>query len=537
MQEPHSQTATAVQLLDELEAQVTRSSELEREWQAAFEEFPQRGDSGALLRFREWFLLERPAECLGSSPVQAWAPPDLEEGSAWFRLLDNVFGIFRVEQKDGSVLLEDLWSGQALLWKPEQALPALGPEALAVGRFVLGEGGWHEPLPGVFLIAAEGLIDALERDLNALRVENPRGRLSQRECELLFQSWMGEPEAEASPAPDPEASRARLADLLRDQPGWDLDRAEGLLAAGGQSALLDELAFDSGVDLEQARRLILELAAAWTEASPDPGAVSPHPGGPVPEGSDPSDLAGELEPGEAEQALRRFDEARATGKPVEESFRQLESDLGLAAGSSEEQADPEPVGPVQRTGLGDLVEVYRWERQAGGTALGPEEETALAALANLVEALASEDQSSCVLPGQVVAFLLQARDEDLCRAQIDQLDPFLRWAAREQDEPVAELVDQMASGLGEVLGAAVRFNQERAQAGAMSNSHAKVAATEPVRVQVAEGELAPVADLPETSGPGPRVGDLLGGHWHEGHFEAAMWLPREALAALPSQEA
>ncbi len=528
MQEPHRPHGSVVELLDVLEAQVTRSSDLEREWQAAFADFPHRGDAGALLRFREWFLLERVAESLGAAPVQAWAPPDLEEDSTWFRLLDNVYGIFQTRGVGpaGGRMLEDLWSGQILEWVgcPEE-LPR-DRELLVIGRFCLVAEGQHEALPGVFAAGAPGLVAAVERDLNAWRAENPRSRLSQRECEELFHPWFAP--AEAPAARDEAVQAAEIDRLLAPESGWDRDRLLARLAAVGPAQLLDELAFDTAIDLDSARRLVHALVGAGDAAESAPSAPQPEEPMPVetPAGLDDPELA-----------LRRFDAARAKGMSVEDSFRQLEVDLGLEPGSSREREDEEPIGPPGPADLGELVAAYAWERQATGAPLADGEGEALEGFVAFAAALRDEQRQQALSAQAVVAWLMQAGHPERFEAARERLQPFLDWAAREQDEPVDALAQALGTGLGTLLQAAVAFNHERAAAGATTNSHARVVALDPVRVRAGEGddaEQAEVDGLP--AGPGPRVGDLLGGCWHAGRFEAAAWIPAEALPGGPPED-
>jgi hypothetical protein len=137
----------------------------------------------------------------------------------------------------------------------------------------------------------------------------------------------------------------------------------------------------------------------------------------------------------------------------------------------------------------------------------------------------------------VVAWLMQAGHPERFEAAREHLQPFLDWAAREQDEPVGALAEALGTGLGALLQAAVAFNHERAAAGATTNSHARVVALDPVRVRAGEGEDAEQAEVDGLpAGPGPRVGDLLGGRWHGGRFEATAWIPAEALPGGPPED-
>ncbi len=556
MQEDDLRSAPVIRLLDELELRVTRSADLQREWRDAWTGFPGRAHLGGAARFREWFLLERESEVLGAIPAQVWTPEPVPEASPWNALLDNFLGIFQVVDttETGELVLEDLWSGQALRWIPAEEQDVLGPESLIIGRFVLGAEGRHEALPGVYSCTAPGLPEAIERDLNAWRAEHPRSRLSQLECENLFAPLLGGGGAGGeAPGPgfgegsdggaaDPEIERAhaeaQLSAVLDGIPGWDRESWSRLLEAEGPAGFLDRVAFETEVDLEQARRLVYALVA---DAGP---ALAPaFPGAPAEAGETGGGEAGTAgdEVRDVELALERYDRLRREGGDLEASFRQLEADLGLEHGASMEREETQPVGPVGAPAVEDLSLTFRWEREAAGSPLTASEEEALGALGDFLKTLQSATEAeptaaeaaaaSCLRRDRVLAFLLLAEDGPAFRRRSQSLTPFLGWCAREQDEPVGDLAEALAGGLGRKLELAVEGNRSMAEANRTASSQARVVGAGPVMVAAAGGERCAVEGIPEDCASAVEVDDLLAGTWRSGRFLAARWLPAEVLDA------
>ena len=498
------------QLLEELEGRVLSDSALLGEWKRAMERFAVGFGESGLLRFREWFLLERPSERLGVPPALAWAPDSLEEGSAWQRLLDSFLGIFRMaaRQPEEGLLLEDLWSGRAVLLDAG-AGAAFTPETLFVGRFVLGEGGLHHPLPGYFVVAAPGLVEALERDLNAQRVENPRARLSQAECERLFAPFLGADTLEAAPL---EHLEHRLATLLHGVEGWDLERVRAELQRGGAGELLNRLAFETDVDLEQLRRLLPRFAEAAAGATGQALAAQPAP---------------LLQPrtDSVGAALDRFDRSRRKGAALADSFRQLEHDLGLEEGASLERVTEDPLGPTEAPGYGLWLETFRWEREQGGHRVGAaEERTVREFLAFLESSQPKRIEIHQLAGGHVLGFFLAAEDPTHADRRIAELVPFLRWAHAEQEAPLETLLQSLEEDLAQRLPQVVALNHVLHDV--TIHSRAELRQIAPLRVAAADQELAEVEGIPEEFAGIPRVGDTLLGEWKGGRFRVAALWPR-----------
>ena len=201
-------------LLGELESRAMSNPALAEEWREALLHFSPLGpDPSVLLRFREWFLLENSAIALGAPPAVAWAPNSLEPDEPWARLLDSFFGIFQCPAGAEEGVLEDLWTGRPIRVDPWPEMAPSPDDSLWVGRFILATPDLHEPLPGLLGLSSPGLVSAVSRDLAAIRAENPRARISQKECENLFAPFTTA-SAQDSAGPSHEAE---IAELLKDE--------------------------------------------------------------------------------------------------------------------------------------------------------------------------------------------------------------------------------------------------------------------------------------------------------------------------------
>lgn len=527
-----SPIADILKLLAELQARVHADPQLLKEWESALADDPAAvTEARAHARFLEWFLLERVSDTLGTSPLQAFAPDELTEDSAWARLLDNFLGIFRIEgtrRVEGREFLDivDLWSGRIahlpvdVLAGDAEPNPA---NLLLVGRLVLADDEVHMPMPGLRLAQAPGLVAAVEADLALARHKQPRARLSQRECDALFTHLPDEASAEPEPVESTETLIAELENILAAAPGWDWGRIQDSLNADGLAGTLDRLAFETQVDLEAVRRVLPALAAqAEAQAQQAPAAASAD---------------GELSAGEAAAALEAYDQARAEGRSVADAFRELEESLGLEPGVSEEilpdvERDEDAVGPMAAAGLAAWIEAYQWENP-GEPAAPSLQDFATQAQLTAGKPLDAQDLSA----QHVLPYLMASDCEASFRDRRDDLLGFLLWAAQEQDAPIAAALDDWANCEDERLPAIVRANAQWRAEGAEWRNRQVIAELAPVRVIAEAEELAQVTGIPRDLEAWLRRGDLVLGTWQEGSFAAAAIVPGEAVPPAPIEDA
>jgi hypothetical protein len=348
-------------------------------------------------RHLEWFVLERENKRHGGLLVQTL--PDLEarfrpeELASW---IGSVVGVFEVSsiQPGLGVWLKDLAGGgeYPLIEPAGSALMQVGD--LIAGRIFAHDGAFVAS-PAAAFVRQPDLLQALREDLLRAR-EGRRGtvRIAQSEIERLFHA-----QREST-----EGAIDRARELLRSG-GVEDDDADELLAELAQvpfcsetltpgahdplGRALDLLAFETDIDLESARRVLL---AAWQELSergPGKGkSLEPAAGPAGGLGTMSSRTSASAEPSvgkprDPADALAEFDSNRARGLSLDQSFRELELALGLEPGDEE---DPGLV-PAFPEAMAAILEEYAWETQAA-----PEERAVLAPLATYAAQAGVEDE-------------------------------------------------------------------------------------------------------------------------------------------------
>lgn len=536
MRKDFPQDAPPGALLAMLEARVQADSTLAAEWAEAWREWPAAGaDARVSERFREWFLLEREATALGAAPAAAWAPRELgdRDEDPWTRLLEAQFRVLRVDGGEDATACElsDLWSGQSF---EQVTLPAGAAAAtLLLGRLAPRGVRGAQLLPGWRGIIDLKLADTLAGDLARVRAEQPRARLSQRECELLLAPYFA---LEAAAAADPitaEADRLRrLEEFLQGAPHWSVERAMAVLEDGGAQELLDRVAFESSLPIEPLRLLLAEWTAAQTAE-----ALRSHAPEPVAESK--------LRPETVARALAAYDHARATGTSLDVAWSDLQRALQLDQVESrsdeglwEMDADPEPIGPEALPGLSFWMETWAWERQREGRPASESERTIANQFARFAESLRE---------GELDASEIQARDlwsffaasngtADLELRLLETAD-LVNWLRREQGAFVIDDPADWSEADRGRLRASVEVNARLRKLSRPLAVTTRIAAVEPARVATEQGDWVEVSGLPPQTGAPVRRGDLVAGTWNAGAFHAAAWFPQPLTAAESSAEA
>ncbi|MCB9916524.1 MAG: hypothetical protein H6828_15470 [Planctomycetes bacterium] len=423
-------------------------------------------------RHLERFLFEESAGTGGGLAVdellEAWAaraPRDLRDEHAAY--LQSVPGIFEVVASAAGAAprlrelagLADYDLGEAELG----AVFAAGD--LVVGRlYPLGDGS-HHVSPGAGVFRDPRLVRALEHDLARLREERGHGvlRLSQTELEAMF--W--ERAVAAVPRDDDDQAPTRLAeflaaggvapaqiatwlDALRRQPFPSESLAPGSEDLCGR--ILEVLAFETELDLERARSLVL---AAWRA-----GAAVPAP---APERV-PAERAAGTTP--VAEAVADFARDRALGLDLEASLRELERKLGLE--DDEDEGDgPAPDFPGV---VGAMVEEYLWELGATEGAEAVQRQASLRLFGEFARGLGVFENLSARDVLTFVTFWLPESRRLASGAQaeplVGALQGFAAWAREAQgvDALDAELDAQLAA-LRESLPRAIDANALLPRAG------------------------------------------------------------------------
>lgn len=415
----------------------------------------------ALRRHLEWFALERPSDALEGVPAECllaeWqAALDETDPELVQAVLRSNCGIFEVLElaPDGRLLAADLVGQTRVLLEEPELAREITVGDLLVGRvFPLDEQRGCMSPAGLWLRHAQ-LVEALRHDLASAR-GGRRGklRISQAEVERMFHGPAPLVAPGVVPARGAEQARERALELLRGA-GFHSAEAEQALSelALGERAvdplhpgagdrlgdLLSRLAFDSQVDLDAARALL--LAAAVPAPGPAISAESSEPEPPLVDQDGPGASEEEIR-----EALAEYDRMRDRGRDLEAAFRALERRLGLEPGDDEFEGEPSEAVPEELEDvppIAALVQEYAWEREAGGAPLSYEAAAQLAALAGEAAELSGlEDLDAARVAAFACSTALErgfARDEAGAERLVDTLLQFAQWCERTQDHPLEQ---------------------------------------------------------------------------------------------------
>jgi hypothetical protein len=426
---------------------------LQKELAAARQEFFPGGPADGLppegeRRLLEWFLLERPSPALGGVPIVALEEL-VEEPEVVAALRDSTAGVFEVSSvaTGEGLWLEDLLHGGQRPVAEEEALDGLAPGDLLIGRLFPVGGGVARLSPAVTCFRNPALARALRTDLEQIR-SGRRGvvRVGQAELERLFHG------ASAGPVPAPSevrrGTRAALVALgLPPEEAAALIEAVGRAAsegrAGGVTELLNHLAFETEIDLEAARRVLIDQWEA--ECASRSGPPAAHAGGDV------------------SAALAAFDEGRAAGQDLEALFQKLERDLGLEpeAAGDEDEGVPDFPGVV-----GAVIEEFLWdtEREHGtARAQGFAVLRCLGAYASDVGVFEELGRAHLVdFAGRWLLDESGLADPDQVAAVLAALEAFCRWTEERHAHPLWTLLEPAWADLSDAVPRLVRFRQQLA---------------------------------------------------------------------------
>ncbi len=421
----------------------------------------------AAVRFAEWFLLERASDVMGEVPFEALtrggAATDEDDALAASRA-----GLFLAETSGREPTIRDLEGGERLALTE---LPLdLHAGDLLIGRvFPLPDGRSVPSAVLTILPGATQLAVAFQKDVRALGLER---RLTQAELERLV--FRQRAMAAAEPAPDEvplERLEAELQSRLDAHGKGGGERAARISAALKVAPgpgivlgpLLDEMAFDTDIDLERLRELGVRI---WN--AQHAGAV-PHEDRSTPDAAAPRRFA--ARPGETlgEQLARRIEEGLAENEDVEAMFADVERMLGDPIGDEDDDEDHEPEVDPEVGDLSPLLREFVWETglsDADSAVLEKfvEQQRAAPVPRLSVEYLEADDY---------VRFLLRTwldapptRRTTALRGAFSLLERFLDWLAETQ---LVDLRDRLAAGRDQLVD-----RSERLQAAslALSTSHA-----------------------------------------------------------------
>lgn len=418
-------------------------------------------------RLLEWFVLERAGGSLRAPPLvelldaarDRRVEPVLAQAAALRGSLSGIYAVTGVEPGRGLWLRDLAARGEYPISEPEAAAMFQVGDLIAGRLFPLEDGSWHVSRAAAFF-RNDSLREALERDLEKAR--GPRRgfvRVSQFDLERMFFGREARPNDDA-------VGEARRALLEAGVAPEDVERIFERLAGepfdaqrvvhGAEDALgdvLDRLAFESSVDLDQARRLLI---LAWSElARRGPGA------GPSLVPSPPPSKPESRRPHDPRDAIAEFEAARARGVSLERAFQELESGLGLEAEVAEDELGPAPDFPGV---VGAVVEEYLWETRELHGQRGAELETlrlfgTYGAHLGVFENLGQRELLAYTCHWLPESGALESADA--ARAHLSVFNGFLRWVEEAQGLALHADFKPTLRGLESTLPRIVEANRRR----------------------------------------------------------------------------
>lgn len=411
-------------------------------------------------RHLEWFVLERHSPSLFGTPVErlldAWrrrAEPAV--AAVEDALLSSFTGVFEVSQVaagEGAWLRDLAGLGEHPIVAPAGSA-YLQAGDLIVGRVFPMPGGANHLSRAVAMMREAALVGAVERDLAHTR-ERQAGKVlhvAQRELERMFFSGGSMAFAAATGvAVDPvgEARRwlaeaglgeARIAGYLDTLQKSPCDPARLVHGAGDAlAAILDDLAFETDIDLDRTRLLLMD---AWRAlAAPSVPASRPAT----------ADARGARD---ARAAVEAFARGRRAGRDLDTLLSDLARDLGIE--EDDDETDDGSTLPDFPGVVGAMIEEFLWETAHDHGQATAERFAVLRNLGRfgenigLFEALGPRDllhfSAFWLHETSAVATPEEARD------LVDALATFCEWAESAHEVPLATGFAEPLHGLRESL--------------------------------------------------------------------------------------
>ncbi len=453
--------------LEELQRSLLSRPQVAAEFAASRAEFArlsgpaadEHGARQAERRHGEWFALERPSSALGGAPVE-WAlhnRPELGESAPGEdelkALLSSRCGVFEITSVTAGqgAWVRDLGAGGEYPLHEPQASAEFERGDLIVGRlFAVGD-SLYSVSPAAGLFRNTRLREALAQDIERLR-QGRRGvlRLSQLELERMFFGGGALGEADAverarvflTSSGVSAAQTENYLDELR-QAAFEPDRwVHG--ASDALGSVLERLAFDHDVDLERARRVLLE---AWPRLAAAPARRDAREGA----------GCGADRPvrGDVRAAIEAFDRGRDAGRDLEQLFRDLERDLELETEEIDPDATDGAPAPDFPGVVGAMVQEFQWETEQEH---GPTAARELAPLAKFAQFGASLGVFENLSAHDLLLFSalwlperggLESRAQ--ASAMLSALERFCEWAQRTQDVALHDAYRERVAPLAAAL--------------------------------------------------------------------------------------
>jgi hypothetical protein len=307
-----------------------------------------------------------------------------------------------------------------------------------------------------------------------------------------------------------------------------------VLPGGGDllGAILDDLAFETGVDLDAAR---VALLAAWHELHDARGESAPA----HQESAADPDEAGASVPRDVASAVAEFDRKRRAGAPLEEAIRELERDLDLDSAESGGLDDSDGPAPDFPGVVGAMVEEFLWDEERQGGRAAADKARILrglgrsAAELSLFESLGSRELVDYACRWSIEVDRL--REPTDAERLVDALARFCAWAEENHDVPLQRAMAEILPRLRASLPRLARANRA-CTAEPVERAGAWYAFEQ--RRGASEAELVDLKGAPSEANVDPEVlehlrpGDWIRGRREGPEFHVAACHPHELRPIL-----
>lgn len=425
-------------------------------------------DETARRRHLEWFLVERVSPSFERLAVEHLAQhhavrTGLDDPVQLLTLVHSHAGVFEVTGADEAtgVWLRDLASNGEYPVVDPSAAHVLHKGDLVAGRIFPTTDSGYRISRAAAIHRNSTLLDALRADLERARATR-RGvmRLGQREIEGMFFADL------APESGDPVGDARGLlleAGIERDEiEAWFEVLAEtpfrrDRIVVGVDDALgpiLDRLAFETGSDLDSARRALVRAWEHLSVAGPGRGPSLR----PVPKraAESPADVA---------RALAALEEKRRQGAPLDQAFDELEAELAL---DDDDEADADPLAPDFPGGVAAVITEFLWETELTA---GPERARELVRIESLGRFArdigAFENLSVRDLLAYTSWWLPESNElesGDAAHSTLAALSNFCRWADETQQVDLHAQFHETLTALTHSLPRVIEANKRRTRA-------------------------------------------------------------------------
>ncbi len=415
-------------------------------------------------RHLEWFLIEHHSAAFPgliadhlreAYAAQLQSISDAEDDAselvdalqgAFEALLKSHTGIFEVEEvREGAgAWLRDVTGfGSFALAGPGLAKSLKGGE-LFVGRLYPAGEGVHVASPAAAIVRGPEVVSALQRDLERIRDASTGKvlRVSQGELEAMFfgaggsEVRAGGSSLASQQKPSSEDPIADALHLLRGA-GFGAERARRTVRLLAQeprdpsklihghsdvlARLLEEIAFDTELDLDTSRRALME---AWEVISAPTEVRSKAPAAPAsPDAPADADEIARL------AAIEAFAAARERGQDASALVKDLERDLGLDPSDGDGPEVPAPDFPGV---VAAMIEEMKWELGATRPGFDVESLAPLSLFATFAQPIGVFEELRGRDLFQFATFWLQERralkSDDQAVALVVAMREFCEWA-------------------------------------------------------------------------------------------------------------